>query len=130
MRSQSNMEHHSTTIQNPGSFEISDKFKTVLYAFFALGIVTFLVGLKADPNRAWATFVLNHFYFMCLGLGGIFFAAIQWVSNAMWSAPIRRLSEAFAAYLPVVLVTFAILYFGIPHLYIWSHPEHVQGDLV
>ena len=48
----------------------------------------------------------------------------------MWSAPIRRVSESFTAYLPVVAVTFGILCFGVPHLYIWSHAAHVQGDLV
>ncbi len=128
------MEHshgaHGAAIRNPGTFEVSQKIKTVFLVFAALGAVSFLVSLRMDPSRAWASFVINHFYFMCLGLGGIFFAVLQWVTGAMWSAPVRRLSEAFSAYLPVVAITFAILYFGIPHLYIWSHPEHVQGDLV
>ena len=121
---------NATAIKNPGTFEISSGVKTVLALFVAIGLITFGVGLKLDPQRTWVSFVLNHFYFMSLAIGSLFFAAIQWVTGAMWSAPIRRLSEAFTAYLPVVLVTFIILYFGIPELYIWSHPEHVQGDLV
>jgi len=119
-----------TTIKNPGTFEASNGTKTLLVVFAAVGVVTFALGLKADPNRTWATFVMNHFYFMSLALGGVFFAAIQWITGAMWSAPVRRLSEAFTSYLPFVFVTFAILYFGIPNLYLWSHAEHVQGDLV
>jgi hypothetical protein len=63
-------------------------------------------------------------------LGGAFFAAIQWLTGAMWSAPIRRLSESFTAYLPFVLISMVVLYFGIHHLYIWSHPEHVKGDII
>lgn len=120
----------TTTIKNPGTFQVSSSVNILLAIMAVLGVATFVLGLKADPSRAWASFVLNHFYFMCLGLGGLFFASIQWLTGAMWSAPIRRLSEAFTSYLPVVLVTFVILYFGIPHLYLWSHAEHVQGDLV
>lgn len=119
-----------TPIKNPGSFEIPQGMKLVLVVFAAIGVATFAGAVKVSPERAWATFVQNHFYFMSLGLGGLFFAAIQWVTGAMWSAPIRRLSESFTAYLPFVLLTFVILSFGVPNLYLWSHAEHVSGDLV
>ncbi len=121
---------HATTIKNPGNFEVSGTIKNLLLAFVAIGIGTFLLSLKLDPTRAWASFLLNHFYFMSLALGGLFFATLQWITGAMWSAPIRRLGEALTAYLPFVFVTFLVLYLGVPKLYLWSHLEHVQGDLV
>lgn len=126
----SNLHGSNTTIQNPGTFEVSGGIKTALGIFVAIGVATFAMALKMDPSRAWASFVMNHFYFMSLSLGGLFFAALQWLTGAMWSAPIRRLSESFSSYLPFVAVTFIILYFGIGHLYSWSHMEHVKGDLV
>jgi len=118
------------TIQNPGNFEISKNLKTLLLVFCGVGLVTFLVGLKLDSTRTWVSFLMNHFYFLSLALGGIFFASIQWLTGAMWSAPIRRLSESLASYLPIVLLTFLVLYFGISDLYIWSHESHVKGDLI
>ena len=121
---------HVKTIQNPGNFEISKNFRVLLLGFSAVGLVTFLIGLKLDSTRTWVSFLMNHFYFLSLALGGIFFASIQWLTGAMWSAPIRRLSESLASYLPVVLVTFLVLYFGISDLYIWSHESHVKGDLI
>jgi hypothetical protein len=120
----------ATTIKNPGTFQASGGLKTLLFIFTGIGVAAFAAGLKMSPERAWASFVQNHFYFMSLALGGLFFAAIQWITGAMWSAPVRRLSESFTSYLPFVLVTFAILYFGIPNIYLWSHAEHVTGDLV
>jgi hypothetical protein len=117
-------------IHNPGTFEAPGSLKTICVAFVLIGIATFAGALATDPTRAWASFVQNHFYFMSLGLGGIFFAAIQWLTGAMWSAPVRRLSEAFSAYLPVSLLTLAALYFGLRHIYIWADPAHVHGDLV
>ncbi|MFZ9595571.1 MAG: molybdopterin oxidoreductase [Bdellovibrionia bacterium] len=120
----------ATEMKNPGPWIIPSGLKKVLIAFVILGGVTFLAGLKVDPVRTWASFVHNHFYFLSLGLGGLFFASIQWITGSMWSAPLRRLAEALTSYLPVVFLTFGLLYFGIPHLYLWSHASHVQGDLV
>ncbi|MCM2277756.1 MAG: hypothetical protein NDJ89_06740 [Oligoflexia bacterium] len=122
--------HGIHELKNPGVYRPTSGFRMVLMIFAALGIATFAAGLALQPTRAWASFVHNHFYFMSLAIGGLFFAAIQWVTGAMWSAPIRRLSESFTAYLPVALVTFVILYFGIHDLYVWSHADHVKGDLV
>ncbi|MGZ3697524.1 MAG: molybdopterin oxidoreductase [Bdellovibrionota bacterium] len=122
--------HSVGEIRNPGTFQVSSGLMGLFAAMVLVGIGAFAFGLKSDPERAWAAYIHNHYFFMCLGLGGTFFAAIQWLTGAMWSAPVRRLSEAFTAYLPVALVTVAVLYFGIHHLFRWSHPEHVQGDLV
>src|SRR5690242_18524256 len=97
---------HSQQVRNPGPYTISSRTRTLLMAFLAIGAVTFLAGLKIDAQRAWPSFVMNHFYFMSLALGGLFFAALQWLTGAMWSAPVRRLSESFTAYLPVALVAF------------------------
>jgi len=80
-----------------------------LIVFSVIGLVAFGAGLATDHKRAWFSFVVNHFYFMCLALGGIFFAAVQWLTGAMWSAPVRRIGESFTAYLPVALVAPAVL---------------------
>jgi hypothetical protein len=121
---------HAKPIKNPGNFEISSGLRTLLMALVAVGAVTFLASLKFDPTRGWASFVMNHFYFMSIALGGLFFATIQWITGAMWSAPVRRLGESLTAYLPVVIVTFGILCLGAPELYLWTHPENVLGDPV
>ena len=121
---------NATSIKNPGSFAVSSQAKILMAVLALVGIATFAAGLKLNPERTWASFVQNHFYFMSLGLGGMFFAAIQWLTGAMWSAPVRRVSESFTAYLPFVIVSFLVLYFGVPNLYLWSHADHVVGDLV
>lgn len=125
------MAHANTVeIKNPGPFRFPGTVTTALMVLAAIGIVAFGAALAIDSKRAWASFLHNHFYFMSLAIGGAFFAAIQWLTGAMWSAPIRRVAESYTAYLPVALVTFVILYFGIHDLYIWSDPAHVKGDIL
>lgn len=124
-------DHTSTTkLTNPGPLQASGGVRGLFLACIVLGVALFAVGLSVDARRTWASFVLNHFFFLSLGLGGIFFAAIQWLTGSMWSAPVRRVSESFTAYLPAAMVFFGILYFGIHHVFEWSHPEHVRGDLI
>lgn len=118
-------------IKNPGPFEVSWSTRLLLMIFLGLGVLTAAAALMSGKkDHFWSSFVINNFYFMCLGLGGLFFAGIQWATNAMWSAPVRRLSESFTAYLPFAVITFAILAFGIHDIYHWSHPEYVKGDLL
>jgi hypothetical protein len=121
---------HDGTIPNPGPFQISGGLKTLFIVFAVVGVAAFALGLQQDAPRAWSSFLLNHFYFMSLALGGLFIAALQWLTSAMWSAPVRRISESFTAYLPVALVLSVVLYFGLHDLFIWTDPAVVKADTV
>ena len=130
---QSNEPHSAAAkmeIRNPGPLDPSGTLVGSLAALALLGVFIFVIGIGTHPDRVWASFVQNHFFFMSLGVGGLFFAGLHWLTNAMWSAAIRRLSEALTSYLPVALVLTFVLYFGIHQLYPWSHAQHVAGDAV
>jgi len=123
--------HISPADLNPAApFNVPSSVRTALMALAVVGLGLFGLGLFLDPHRAWASFLQNHFFFMSLGLGGLFFAAIQWLTSAMWSVTIRRVTESFTAYLPVALLTFGVVALGIHDIYVWSHPEHVKGDII
>ena len=122
--------NHQGSIPNPGSFQISGGLKALFWIFVLIGAVTFVAGLSVDPTRAWVSFEWNNFYFMSLAIGGLFIAAIQWLTGAMWSAPIRRIAESFTAYLPIALVSVVVLYFGMHHLYVWTDAAYVKRDAI
>ncbi len=124
------MGHTLADIKNPGSLKLSSGKTTLFIAMAVVGLVALGGGIMLDAKRGWASLLLNHFFFMCLGLGGLFIAAIQWLTSAMWSAPVRRISESFTAYIPLVFLGFLAIAFGIPHIFEWSHPEIVKGDLM
>lgn len=124
------MGHANLEIKNPGSLQNTSSKSTLFIVMAVAGLGTLGAGIAMDPHRGWAALLLNHYYFMSFALGGMFIAAIQWLTSAMWSAPVRRVSESFTAYLPVVLIGFALIAIGIPHIFEWSHPDVVKGDLV
>ncbi len=124
------MSHHSSapvTIQ-PTSLKISQSLKTAAGIFAVIGVVTFAAGLYLQPQRAWPNFLLNYFFFLVLSLFGVFFTALQHVTNAYWSVTVRRFSEALMSYLPVALVLGFVIILGRHHLYEWTHTEAVAHD--
>ncbi|MFN7684553.1 MAG: molybdopterin oxidoreductase [Oligoflexia bacterium] len=120
----------SHSVQNPGKFEVPARVRTLFVVMLVAGIGAAFAAYLKEPSRFWPALVHNHFYFLSLAVGGLFFAAIQWVTGAMWSAPVRRLAESFTSFLPWLLVTFAVLYFGLNHLYKWTNQELVAGDIM
>lgn len=117
-------------LKNPGKFALPQSTTTLFLVMIVLGVVTFGLAMQANPERAWISFVMNHFFFMSVALGGVFFAAIQWLTSAMWSSPIRRFCESMSAYLPFAFISLVLLMFGVHWIYLWSQPEVLAHDVI
>ncbi len=117
-------------LKNPGMYKKTSGIQLLMWGMVAVGLASTALLFSKDAPRGWSIFVMNHFYFMSLALGGLIFAAIQWLTGAMWSAPVRRISESFVAYLPFALVTTIILFMSLHHIYEWTHTEVVAKDVV
>lgn len=71
------------------------------------GATAFFYGLlAADTLRVWQIFTVNYVFWAGLAFGAVLFSAVLNVSKAVWGRPIKRLAEAFAAYLPVSFLLF------------------------
>ncbi len=105
---------------------VQKNFKYLIYGMIGIGIISLVAGFILDPERAWANYLLNNYYFVSIGIGAAFFGAIQYISQSGWSAAFKRIPEAIASYVPVAAVLFLILYFGMHTLYLWSH-EGITG---
>lgn len=84
-----------------------------LWGGVALGGGACVGGLFVDAGRAWQIYLVNFLFWSGLAQGAVVFAAIYHVVGARWGAAIRRLAEGMAAFLPVSLVLFLPLYFGL-----------------
>jgi hypothetical protein len=107
---------------------VSGGVRALFGVMMVIGIATFLLEVTSDPTRAYAAWLHNYWVFLCLGLGGTFFTAIHHITGATWSVVVRRIAEAFASYVPIAFILFAVVAMGIPHLYIWSSPAATQGE--
>src|SRR4030067_3648863 len=115
---------------------VSPIWQRFLFALVLIGLVSFIIALFINPQRAWYSFLFNHFFFLCLGLAGVFFTALQHATRSTWSVVVRRVAEGVSAYLPVAAVLSVLLIIGAKFLYSWTfptfiteHPLHYEGEM-
>jgi len=105
--------------------------------FVTIGAVLAVVGLGFfvmaangdDPDRAWRAFHVNFLFFSALAMGAVIFAATQNVTKGKWAGPIIRIAQAGAAFLPISLLLFLVIFLvGRTHLFPWiAHPTPKRG---
>ncbi|HEX9582429.1 MAG TPA: NrfD/PsrC family molybdoenzyme membrane anchor subunit [Gemmatimonadales bacterium] len=94
------------------------------------GLALFALLLMGDdPGRAWRAYHVNFLFFTGVSLGGVAFSAAFRVTKGAWAGPIVRFAEAGAAFLPVALVCFLVLFLGRQYLFPWiDHPTPARGS--
>ena len=125
------MSHHSETItlKAPEKLTFPLSGTVVALLFLAIGAGTFAWALLSGQHeRAWTAYLVAMFYFFSLGIFGTAWNAIQYLSKGVWSVPLRRVSEAMAAWLPFAALSGLLLGLGAHSLYHWTHHDAVQAD--
>ena len=96
-----------------------------------IGIIFLLISLAGyfqDSAHFYLNYLTSFFFWLSIALGGLFFTFLHHITNARWSVVLRKISEAIAGNLPMMLIFFIPVIFGIHDLYHWSHPEAVSAD--
>jgi hypothetical protein len=104
--------------------ELWTRIRNVLGIVFAISWLAAAVGWLSDSQRFDYSYFCGFVYFITIGVGGLFFLMMQFLTGAAWSVPVRRFMETVAASLPAGLVLFIPIAFAIPELYEWARPTH------
>jgi hypothetical protein len=102
-----------------------------------LGIVLFVIGLIfgaaaffTDQSRASFNYLVAYTFMISIGVGSLFLIALEYVVGAVWSVPIRRIVEFFAATVPILAILVLPLFLNMHDLFHWSHSEVVTEDKI
>jgi hypothetical protein len=95
--------------------------------FTAIGIATNYTD-HHFLTRIMASGLINGFYFFAIGLGALFFLALQYATETGWYASVKRVIEAVAAFLPFGMIILASVLLIITlldgaHVYSWMDPQ-------
>jgi hypothetical protein len=97
-------------MQDNPPFRPSAGSRVFFNALVILGCAATGIGLSSDPQRTRATLYLAGHYAIWIAVGALALIALDAVSGASWSLPLRRVQEAFVAVLPVAgLVLLGVL---------------------
>lgn len=89
---------------------------------------TIAIGLAASPDRTWGGILIASYGLLGIGLGGLFFVALNDTCGATWAVAIRRVPEAMAIALPLGAAGLGAVFAFHPSIYPWiAHAEHLPG---
>ena len=77
-------------------------------------------------KRIYVDLWINIVYFIGVGIIGVFFVAIQYAAQAGWSASVKRVPEAFGAWLPIGFGLMLVLFWVVKgDIFHWTYaPLH------
>lgn len=128
-------------------FKISSKAKLLTLTLMIVGLVFTGIGIALEMGhhggehlgqRFLANALVDSFFFFAIGLGALFFLALQYATETGWYASVKRIIEAVTGFMPygvgLMLVTLlAITFMDGAHIYVWmdsdvvNHDELIQG---
>jgi hypothetical protein len=103
----------------------------------AVGLLFTGIGIFMEMNhnhghhlgqRVLGNMLINSFFFFAIGLGALFFLALQYATETGWYASVKRVIEAIMGYLPVGIILMIVTLLLITlmdgaHIYIWMDAD-------
>jgi len=96
------------------------RLRTVCAVFAVAGVLVFIIGLFAAPDRVWRSLLFNWLYFTSVSSAGVMFVAVQRITTARWSRPVIRFLEGFVTFMPVAFVLLLLIFIGRSHIFPWA----------
>jgi hypothetical protein len=85
------------------------------------GAVTIVYGIAmGDALRTWQIVLVNFLFFGGLAQAGVVLSAILHLTSAHWARPLKRASEATAAFFPISLILLLVLFTGLTTWAPWT----------
>jgi hypothetical protein len=125
-------------------FKISSKAKSLTTVLMILGVIGVALGLWVEKSyhggeqlttRLLGNLLVDSFFFFAIGLGALYFLALQYATETGWYASVKRIIEGVAGFLPwgialmlITLLTISLLKGG--GIYVWMDEAHVKHDAI
>ncbi len=116
------------------TLKLSKKTIQVLAIMIAIGVIALVYGFFGEPSgkRVAANLLLNNYYFLSIGLVGLFFVTVHAIAESGWHTSVSRIGEAMAAFIPVGSLLFLLFFVlgGLHLVFEWTHEDHLDAILL
>jgi hypothetical protein len=109
--------------------EIPDKLSKIGWLLFAIGLVLSIISYLVDSQRTSYNNIIVLVFLVSISVGCIFLIALEYAANAVWSTPMRRVSEFLAASFPFIIIFAIPLFLNIHNIFSWSRSDVVGADV-
>jgi hypothetical protein len=87
-----------------------------------------LIGAFFSPEEFFRSYLMSYLFWIGLTLGSMAVVMMQYLTGGAWGILVRRTLESASQTMPLLIVLFIPIIFGIPHLYGWDHADIVRND--
>ncbi|MBW2459550.1 MAG: hypothetical protein JRI68_33965, partial [Deltaproteobacteria bacterium] len=123
------MSHGAKFPKAPKALEIPKSAQAIALVAAIAGAIVFFYALKSGhAETAWTGYLIGAFFTLGLGVFGVLWLAILYLSKAVWSVTMRRIPEAMTAWLLPGGILATLVGLGGHTLYHWTHVDVVAAD--
>jgi hypothetical protein len=110
--------------------ELPARVTRLAWVLFLLGVVLYVAGYSLDVKRSALNNIVGFMFLASLASGSVFLVALEYLAGAVWSVPMRRVSEFLSGLMPFVPLLAIPLLFHMQDVFEWTHPATVASDTV
>lgn len=116
-------------------FKVSSKAKLLTIVLMVVGVVFTAAGVIWEwmhhshhlGQHFMGNMLVNSFFFFAIGLGALFFLALQYATETGWYASVKRVIEAVTGFMPygvgfMIITLLTITFMDGAHIYPWMDP--------
>jgi len=92
------------------------------------GAVLAVIGGMADLEQFYRSYLVGYVFWLAIPFGCLGIMMLHHLTGGGWGIMIRRVLEAGARTLPLIVLLGLPVVLGLDHLYEWARPEHVAHD--
>jgi len=135
------MAHSLTNERSGGSHPVADdsyfvprnawaRARNAILFVALVGWIAALIGFASEPESFFSSYLVAFLFCISIAIGAAFYVMVQHLTGSAWSVTVRRLMEALMRTMPLFLLLFIPLTFGLHYLYAWSHADAAQDPLL
>lgn len=100
------------------------------FGLLAAGVLLVIAAFVLQPVRASFDGIILYLFMVGIGVGAIFLVALEHITGAVWSVPMRRVPEFLSGIAPFLVLLVLPLFLHLHDLFHWTHAEVVKADEV
>jgi hypothetical protein len=101
---------------------------SALLGLGVIGLAALGAGALVDREQFFRSYLVAFMFWGGIAFGSFGLVALNHIAGGRWGIVIRRICEAGIRTLPLLVVLFLPILFGMHDLYEWSVPEHIAHD--
>jgi ABC-type transport system involved in multi-copper enzyme maturation permease subunit len=109
----------------------SNRVRTVALAILGIGAVGSAAAWFGGSKEVFLEgYLVGYLFWLSISLGGLALLMLQHLTSGAWGLIARRINEAAAGVLPLLLLFFVPIYLNLGTLYPWARPEAAEDHLL